>query len=85
MVTSLKMNAKHFLLVSAVIAGIVGAGCSSDPAKTEAAEKKAFLGSAPPKGYMDKIGGGGGSAPKAAQDAAAAAAAKAAADNAGKQ
>ena len=82
------MNAKHFFLVSAVIAGIVGAGCSSDPAKTEAAEKKAFLGSAPPKGYMDNMGGGGG-APKAAQEAAAAAAAKAAAkaaaDNAGKQ
>ncbi len=76
------MNAKHCLLISAVLVGFGLSGCGADPAKTEAAEKKAFLGSAPPKGYMDKIGGGG--APQAAQDAAAQAAAKAAAENAGK-
>ena len=77
------MSAKTYLLISSVVVGFGLIGCSSDPAKTDAAEKKAFLGSAPPKGYMDKVGGGGGggAAPQAAQDAAAQAAAKAKAEH----
>jgi hypothetical protein len=81
------MNAKHFFLIAAVIVGIAVSGCSSEPAKTEAEQKKAFLGSAPPKGYMNNMGGGNaapGGAPQAAQEAAAKAAAKAAAEHAGK-
>ena len=81
------MNAKYCFLTFAIIVGFALSGCNSEPAKTEAETKKAFLGGPPPKGYMGNMGGGNaapGGAPQAAQEAAAKAAAKAQAENAGK-
>ena len=74
------MNAKLSFVVASVALGIVAAGCSSAPAKTDAEERKAFLGSAMPKGFMKNMGGAQAAGDKAAKDAAA----KAALANVGK-
>jgi len=64
------MNLKFSYLAAPITLAAFLGGCNSSAPKTEAAEKKAFLGGPMPKDFMKNMNAAQNAAQKAAQDAA---------------